>query len=198
MAALGSRGVLQNARLMIASFYYATRCIWRAFCKDSASESRAELVRAMPSAAYLIKNAPTCLLIKHSPQSYVFFTRFLRLGVVSVTSKRCKEHRPSRRTAIFPFCGLYAENLKANFRAAENIELVKIRATDQVAINIIEHVSCIFVKFVGHKNQRIFMLPALPSRAETACKCASYTHFFYPEKPFSLSVLMLFNCNLAI
>ena len=42
-----------------------------------------------------------------------------------------------------------AENLKANFRAAENIELVKIRATDQVAINIIEHVSCKFVKFVG-------------------------------------------------
>ena len=30
-----------------------------------------------------------------------------------------------------------AENLKANFRAAENIELLKIRATDQVAINII-------------------------------------------------------------
>ena len=35
--------------------------------------------------------------------------------------------------------------------AAENIELVKIRATDQVAINIIEHVSCKFVKFVGKK-----------------------------------------------
>ncbi|MFW5548024.1 MAG: hypothetical protein ACOCNT_04620, partial [Bacteroidales bacterium] len=34
---------------------------------------------------------------------------------------------------------------------AENIELVKIRATDQVAINIIEHVSCKFVKFVGKK-----------------------------------------------
>ena len=39
------------------------------------------------------------------------------------------------------------------FAQAENIELVKIRATDQVAINIIEHVSCKFVKFVGHKNQ---------------------------------------------
>ena len=36
---------------------------------------------------------------------------------------------------------------------AENIELVKIRATDQVAINIIEHVSCKFVKFVGKKNR---------------------------------------------
>ena len=35
---------------------------------------------------------------------------------------------------------------------AENIELVKIRATDQVAINIIEHVSCKFVKFVGKKK----------------------------------------------
>ena len=31
-----------------------------------------------------------------------------------------------------------AENLKANFRAAENIELVKIRATDQVAILPVE------------------------------------------------------------
>ena len=31
------------------------------------------------------------------------------------------------------------------------VELVKIRATDQVAINIIEHVSCKFVKFVGKK-----------------------------------------------
>ena len=36
---------------------------------------------------------------------------------------------------------------------AENIELVKIRATDQVAINIIEHVSCKFVKFVGKKSE---------------------------------------------
>ena len=35
---------------------------------------------------------------------------------------------------------------------AENIELVKIRATDQVAINIIEHVLCKFVKFVGKKT----------------------------------------------
>ena len=37
--------------------------------------------------------------------------------------------------------------------AAENIELVKIRATYQVAIKTIENVSCIFVKFVGYKNQ---------------------------------------------
>ena len=37
--------------------------------------------------------------------------------------------------------------------AAGNIELVKIRATDQVAINIIEHVSCKFVKFVGKKSE---------------------------------------------
>ena len=36
---------------------------------------------------------------------------------------------------------------------AENIELVTIRATDQVAINIIEHVSCKFVKFVGKKSE---------------------------------------------
>ena len=53
-----------------------------------------------------------------------------------------------------------------NFRASEcnracsycraqpkNIELVKIRATYQVAIKTIENVSCIFVKFVGYKNQ---------------------------------------------
>ena len=74
-----------------------------------------------------------------------------------------------------------AENLKANFRAserraefvralpsaAENIELVKIRATYQVAIKTIENVSCIFVKFVGHKNQEqnyLFSTGHLPAK----------------------------------
>ena len=36
--------------------------------------------------------------------------------------------------------------------AAENIELVKIRATDQVAIKTQSKDSCKFVKFVGKKN----------------------------------------------
>ena len=36
--------------------------------------------------------------------------------------------------------------------AAENIELVKIRATDQVAIISTLCYSCIFVKLVGHKK----------------------------------------------
>ena len=59
-----------------------------------------------------------------------------------------------------------AENLKANFRAserraefvralpsaAENIELVKIRATYKVAIIYTLYYSCIFVKFVGKKK----------------------------------------------
>ena len=35
---------------------------------------------------------------------------------------------------------------------AENIELVKIRATDQVAIKTQSKGSCKFVKFVGKKN----------------------------------------------
>ena len=61
-----------------------------------------------------------------------------------------------------------AENLKANFRAAENIELVKIRATDQVAINIIEHVSCKFVKFVGHKNEGLSGTGERPYRLNSA------------------------------
>ena len=36
--------------------------------------------------------------------------------------------------------------------AAENIELVKIRATEQVAIKTQSKGSCKFVKFVGKKN----------------------------------------------
>ena len=44
-----------------------------------------------------------------------------------------------------------AENLKANFRAAENIELVKIRATYKVAIISTLCYSCKLVKFVGKK-----------------------------------------------
>ena len=50
--------------------------------------------------------------------------------------------------------------------AAENIELVKIRATYQVAIKTIENVSCIFVKFVGYKNQEqncLFSTDHLPA-----------------------------------
>ena len=37
--------------------------------------------------------------------------------------------------------------------AAENIELVKIRATDQVAIKTQSKDSCKFVKFVGKKSR---------------------------------------------
>ena len=51
--------------------------------------------------------------------------------------------------------------------AAENIELVKIRATYQVAIKTIENVSCIFVKFVGYKNQGqncLFSTDHLPTK----------------------------------
>ena len=51
---------------------------------------------------------------------------------------------------------------------AENIELVKIRATDQVAINIIEPVSCKFVKFVGHKNQGLSGARLRPYRLNSA------------------------------
>ena len=50
----------------------------RPYCRASAnfraSECRAELVRAMPSAAYLIKNAPTCLLITKR-RKVTFFLR---------------------------------------------------------------------------------------------------------------------------
>ena len=51
--------------------------------------------------------------------------------------------------------------------AAENIELVKIRATYQVAIKTIENVSCIFVKFVDYKNQEqnyLFSTDHLPAK----------------------------------
>ena len=73
----------------------------------------------------------------------------------------------SAKPNLFELCRAQPKISKANFRAsecraelvrampntAENIELVKIRATDQVAINIIEHVSCKFVKFVGKKSE---------------------------------------------
>ena len=52
--------------------------------------------------------------------------------------------------------------------AAENIELVKIRATYQVAIKTIENVSCIFVKFVGHKKQGFYFVPKAPKRGAGA------------------------------
>ena len=48
-----------------------------------------------------------------------------------------------------------------------NVELVKIRATYQVAIKTIENVSCIFVKFVGYKNQEqncLFSTDHLPAK----------------------------------
>ena len=69
-----------------------------------------------------------------------------------------------------------AENLKEKCQEIElahiaersrNIELVKIRATYQVAIKTIENVSCIFVKFVGHKNQEqnyLFSTGHLPAK----------------------------------
>ncbi len=68
-----------------------------------------------------------------------------------------------------------AENLKEKCQEIElahiaersrNIELVKIRATYQVAIKTIENVSCIFVKFVGYKNQEqncLFSTDHLPA-----------------------------------
>ena len=45
--------------------------------------------------------------------------------------------------------------------------IVKIRATYQVAIKTIENVSCIFVKFVGYKNQEqnyLFSTDHLPAK----------------------------------
>ena len=178
-AALGSRGVLQNARLMIASFYYATRCIWRAFCKDSASESRAELVRAMPSAAYLIKNAPTCLLITKRRK----VTFFLRDFYVQAQFQPLKNDVRSIGGSFRSSCALPSHSKALPSESG--------------------FVHCSYCKDNHQKLKEEeltihFVCRALPSRAETACKCASYTHFFYPEKPFSLSVLMLFNCNLAI
>ena len=67
------------------------------------------------------------------------------IGRTNLTNFRASERRAELgrafcRTPLLP-------------SAAENIELVKIRATDQVAINIIEHVSCKFVKFVGKKSE---------------------------------------------
>ena len=44
-------------------------------------------------------------------------------------------------------------NFTNNAERCQNIELVKIRATDQVAIISTLCYSCIFVKFVGHKKQ---------------------------------------------
>ena len=49
-----------------------------------------------------------------------------------------------------------AELVRAMPSAAENIELVKIRATYKVAIIYTLYYSCIFVKFVGYKKQRWF------------------------------------------
>ena len=45
-----------------------------------------------------------------------------------------------------------ASECRAMPSAAENIELVKIRATEQVAIKTQSKGSCKFVKFVGKKN----------------------------------------------
>ena len=43
-------------------------------------------------------------------------------------------------------------NFTNNAERCQNIELVKIRATYKVAIISTLCYSCIFVKFVGHKN----------------------------------------------
>ena len=44
---------------MVDDISRVLRRTWRAFCKWRASERRAELVRTMPSAADIMKNAPT-------------------------------------------------------------------------------------------------------------------------------------------
>ena len=67
---------------------------------------------------------------------------------------------PWRAIALLRTCSGYAER-------SRNIELVKIRATYQVAIKTIENVSCIFVKFVGYKNQGqncLFSTDHLPAK----------------------------------
>ena len=46
-------------------------------------------------------------------------------------------------------------NFTNNAERCQNIELVKIRATYKVAIISTLCYSCIFVKLVGHKNQRV-------------------------------------------
>ncbi|MGM9655831.1 MAG: hypothetical protein ACI3ZA_01525 [Alloprevotella sp.] len=56
------------------------------------------------------------------------------VGRTNLTNFRASE----RRAELVRAMPSAAENLKANFRAAENIELVKIRATDQVAILFID------------------------------------------------------------
>ena len=84
----------------------------------------------------------------------------------------------------------------------KNIELVKIRATYQVAIKTIENVSCIFVKFVGYKNQGqnyLFSTGHLPAKlTDLPTNIFSYTragiarfephypqdNFHYPQDTF--------------
>ena len=85
---------------------------------------------------------------------------------------------PWRAIALLRTCSGYAERSRIFVQASaielahiaersRNIELVKIRATYQVAIKTIENVSCIFVKFVGHKNQEqncLFSTDHLPAK----------------------------------
>ena len=73
---------------------------------------------------------------------------------------------------------------------SRNIELVKIRATYQVAIKTIENVSCIFVKFVGYKNQGqnyLFSTDHLPAKlSDLPTNILSYTR---AGKPVSSSTI---------
>ena len=79
---------------------------------------------------------------------------------------------PWRAIALLRTCSGYAER-------SRNIELVKIRATYQVAIKTIENVSCIFVKFVGYKNQGqnyLFSTDHLPAKlSDLPTNIFSYT-----------------------
>ena len=97
---------------------------------------------------------------------------------------------PWRAIALLRTCSGYAERSRIFVQASaielahiaersRNIELVKIRATYQVAIKTIENVSCIFVKFVGYKNQGqnyLFSTDHLPAKlSDLPTNIFSYT-----------------------